>query len=334
MILKIAVSLIPVILFLILLISLDSLKLVNHSILLLCLLWGILSAGLSFLINTFFIDEAGIDFQTYSEFFAPFVEEFLKLVMLVILIKKNKTGFMIDAAIYGFAIGAAFAFSENLCYFFLMGASKGSLMIWITRGFGTAIMHGGTTSIAAIIIISAWNKEENLISAGIIAYCLAIMIHGIYNLFLVSPYISTGIVVLLIPAIILFMFRKNQQSIRKWMELEFDIEVKLLVMIKSGTFAHTRSGKFLISLRDHFSKEMVVDIYCYVSLYLELSIKAKGLLLLREQDFPVPRDPEITEKLHELDNLKKQIGKAGLLVIAPVFRVTRKDLWQLSLLNP
>jgi hypothetical protein len=46
-------------------------------------------------------------------------------------------------------------------------------------------------------------------------------------------------------------------------------------MINKGQFRQTRAGQFLASLKERFSPEVIFDMYCFISLYLELSIKAK-----------------------------------------------------------
>jgi len=333
MIVKIIVSLIPVFLFLLLLLYLDSLRLVNKNVLLLCLVWGIVSAFLSFMINTFLIRYFGINFDTYSGYIAPFIEEFLKMLFLLILIRKNKIGFMIDAAIYGFAVGSAFSMSENLFYLFNFASSEANLMVWITRGFGTALMHGGTVAIFGIMTMSALNRNANITVAVVTGMILAVLIHGIYNMFLISPLISTLLIVIIIPVTISIIFQNNERSIRKWLEMEFDSEVKLLGMIKKGKFIETRSGAFLVSVKKHFPAEIVMDIYCFISLYLELSVKAKSLLMLKENDLTVITDPETPAKMKELESLRKNIGKAGFLAISPILRMSRKDLWKISLLE-
>ena len=333
MIVKITVSLIPVFLFLILLLYLDSFRLVNQKILMLCIAWGIISALLSFVINTFLIRYFSMNFDTYSGFIAPLVEEFLKIFILLVLIRKNKIGFMIDAAIYGFAIGSAFSVLENLFYLFHFSGSESNLMVWITRGFGTALMHGGTVAIFGILTMSALNRQTNVTVSILLGTSIAVFIHGLYNQFLISPLISTLLIVIIIPVTISLIFQRNEKSIRKWLEMEFDSEVKLLRMIRKGKFIETRSGTFLVSIKEHFPAEIVFDIYCFISLYLELSIKAKSLLMLKENDLPVNADPETPAKLRELQNLRKNIGKAGFLAILPILRMNRKDLWKISLLE-
>jgi hypothetical protein len=67
-------------------------------------------------------------------------------------------------------------------------------------------------------------------------------------------------------------------------------------------------------------------------LHLELSIRAKGILLMREAGFKPPDEPEIEEKFRELKYLEKSIGKTGLLAASPIFNMSDRDIWQLSLL--
>lgn len=333
MIIKLLISLIPVILLLVMLLYLDSLKLVSKKLLLICLGWGIVSSGLSYFLNTFLINTLHLNFDTYSGFIAPVVEETLKFSLLWILIKTSRIGFMIDAAVYGFSIGAAFSLVENLFYLFHYAAGEANPMVWITRGFGTAVMHSGATAIFGILCMGALNRHSNLIVATIYGALAAIFIHGLFNQFLVSPLISTVIMVLIIPVTIILIFTMNEKSIGDWLELEFDSEVSILKMIRKGMFSQTKAGSFLVSIKNHYPAEIVVDMYCYISLYLELSIKAKSYMMLKENDQEIPPDPSLPDKLLELKALRKNIGRGGCMAISPVLRMNRKDLWKLSLLG-
>jgi RsiW-degrading membrane proteinase PrsW (M82 family) len=333
MFIKALVSLIPVFLFLVMFMYLDSLKLVRKSLLLLCLSWGLVSSGISFFLNTWLMEHMHVNLDAYSCYIAPFVEEMLKCGMIWLLVKRNKIGFMIDGAIYGFAIGAAFSFAENWFYLVHYAGESSSLMTWITRGFGTAVMHGGTTAIFGILCMSALNRHSNMAMATTSGVVAAVVIHAVFNQFLVSPLISTVIILLIVPLSIILIFGANEKSIRNWLELEFDTEVSMLRMIRKGQFSETKTGAYLVSLKDHFPGAVVLDMYCFISLYLELSMKAKSMMMLKENDLQVPPDPEIPVKLLELKALRKSIGRGGYLAIAPVLRMSRKDLWKINLLE-
>lgn len=331
---KIAVSLIPILLFLAMFLSLDSFRLIRWGILIVCLLWGGVAATLSLVGNTLITNLFHIDFDILSRYIAPLTEEILKMLLLLWLITKHRIGFAIDAAIYGFTIGTGFAFAENMIYIFQLGPDQTNLWIWVTRGFGTAIMHGGVTAIAGIILVNRLTDTRKLLQPFILAVVVAYLLHALYNAFFISPLISALIMMILIPATLIVVFRLSTGNLKRWLDMGMDAEVELLLMINKGKFSKTRAGKYLLSIKDHFPREVVVDMYCYSALYLELSVKAKCLLLLKESDLPLPMDPQILGKLEELELLQKNIGKSGILALKPILRTSRSDLWALTTLKP
>ena len=328
---KILISLTPVFLFLIFLVYLDSFKLIKIPIAVICVIWGLISAFSAYLINTFILNSDFIEFSNYSKYIAPVVEEIIKFILIIILIRINKIGFMIDGAIYGFAIGAGFAFVENIYY--LNTLETTNMMIWVVRGFGTAVMHGGATSITVIFAMTMINRHKNKIYYFIPGLFIAIIIHAIYNQFFLSPLISTLIIIVAVVASMMMIFQRNEKSLQDWLEVEFDSEVKLLQQIKKGKLSTTKTGEYLLSIKDRFASEIIFDMYCYISLYLELSIRAKTNLMLKESGLPVQKDNELSSKLEELNALQKNIGKTGLMAISPILRMSKKDLWKLSLLE-
>jgi hypothetical protein len=72
-----------------------------------------------------------------------------------------------------------------------------------------------------------------------------------------------------------------------------------------------------------------------VRLHGELALRAKGVLLLRESGMEESLlDDETREKLAELAQLERAIGKTGMLALRPMMMATGKDIWQLKLLAP
>ena len=78
---------------------------------------------------------------------------------------------------------------------------------------------------------------------------------------------------------------------------------------------------------------MIADVLCYLQLYTELALRAKGILMMRENGFDVPVDEETEAKFAEMRFLEQSIGKAGLLAIQPMLHMSHTDLWQLYMLG-
>ncbi|HKK09974.1 MAG TPA: hypothetical protein VJ939_04015 [Bacteroidales bacterium] len=129
------------------------------------------------------------------------------------------------------------------------------------------------------------------------------------------------------------IFRQSNLQLQNWLEIEFSSEIEMLKMIKQGNFKSTKSGEYLASLKEYFTPEIIVDLYAYIRLYLELSIAAKRNLMLKESGYDVMPDKNIMADLNELKHLRKMIGKTGELAIQPVVRMKHRELWKLNQLK-
>jgi hypothetical protein len=129
------------------------------------------------------------------------------------------------------------------------------------------------------------------------------------------------------------VFQQSERRVQRWLGAGLDADTDLLAMIKSGMISDSRIGTYLKSLKESFPPEVVADMLCLLRLNCELSIKAKGVLLMREAGFDVPPDREVEEKLTELEFLEKSIGKSGLLAMGPFLHWRTRNLWQLQMLG-
>lgn len=327
-----ALALLPVFIFLIFLIYFDSYKLVKFRNVLRTIGIGCFIAIVCYALNSRLIDFFQVNLETYSHFFAPVIEEVLKAAYIIYLIRSQKVGFMVDGAIYGFAIGAGFAFVENISYLLLLDSYN--LLLWIIRGFGTGIMHGGVTAIFAIVAKAIWDhgaaRKKSQMGLGLL---VSIILHAVFNQFFFGPIVTTLVYLIGLPVLIVFVFDKSEGSLREWLELGFDTDATLLEMITSGNIFETKLGKYFNTMKDKFPGEKVVDMLCLLRIHTELSIRAKGMLLMREKGFDVPVPQEIKEKLAELKYLEKSIGKTGQLAMTPIMHTSSRELWQIYMLG-
>ena len=310
----------PVALFLLGLLYLDSFKLVPLRTLAILIVVGCVVAAISLAINDGLL-AAGMERRTLLRFGAPVIEEILKALPIFWMLRTRRIGFLIDAAICGFAVGTGFALAEN--FYYLSTLANAPPALWVVRGFGTAVMHGGTTAIFAIA-----GKSRQAIP-GLL---LAIAIHSMFNHFILSPAMTTLLIVIIFPPLVVLAFARSERLLQEWLGNGFDVDAALVKAMRSGQFADSHAGQYLQSLREHFDGPILADMFCYLQLHAELSLRAKGVLMLRENGFPIPKDAEIADKLKELRYLEASIGKTGELALAPLLRHTPQDLWQLQML--
>jgi RsiW-degrading membrane proteinase PrsW (M82 family) len=329
---RILISILPVVIFLIALVFLDSYKLVRLRTVLLTVAFGFVAAFACTFVNNALIELLGLERTAYARYVAPPVEELFKASYIIFLIRAKRVGFMVDAAICGFAMGAGFAVVENVLL--LSSLSDAGLLTWIVRGFGTAVMHGGATALFGILSKSLSDQyASGRVWVFLPGLLMAMAIHSAYNHFFISPELSAVSIVVGLPLIMLVVFQQSERALQRWLGVGFDTDSELLKMITTGNIAQTPVGQYLMSLKDKFPGEVVADMLCLLHIHLELSIRAKGLLLMRETGHEPPMDPEIGEKFTELRYLEKSIGKTGRLTILPILRWSSRDLWQLYMLG-
>ncbi|MBN1480639.1 PrsW family intramembrane metalloprotease [candidate division KSB1 bacterium] len=326
-ILKIVFSLFPVLIFLIALVSLDSYKLVRLTAVLKTICLGGVVALVAYFLNTWLSPLFADSLSIFIRYISPVIEETLKAIYIVYLIRTNKVGFLVDAAICGFAIGAGFAMVENIYY--LQSLQQSNMLVWLIRGCGTAVMHGGTTAICAILNKSMSERQRNKFLAIVPGLLAAILIHSIFNHFFIPPIFTTIAQLATLPLFLIVIFSYSEKVLRNWLELGMDNDVQLLDSILTGTISETRAGMYLLSLKKKFPGEVVADMLCFLRIHLELAIRAKGMLLLRNAGFRATMELDIREKLIELKFLEKSIGTTGKLALSPIVHSSTRDLWQL-----
>jgi hypothetical protein len=158
-------------------------------------------------------------------------------------------------------------------------------------------------------------------------------VHSLYNHFFLSPILSTALILIVLPPLIFLVFRKSETALEDWLNVGFDADTEMLELMLSGRLSESPVGRYLQALKDRFQGAVVVDMLCYLRLHLELSLRAKGLLMMREAGFDVEIEAADVAKLRELEFLERSIGPTGKLAMAPFLRRGSRDRWQLALLR-
>ena len=326
-------GLLPVLCFLGVLLALDSYKLVRPAAVLAVVGCGMAAAAAAYAVGALLLPLGGLDVAGYSRYVAPVVEELLKALVVVALLRSHRIGFLVDAAIFGFAVGAGFSLLENLHYMRL--AAQAVTSTWVVRGFGTALMHGGATALFAVMALAVLERKPD--AAPLRAYgpglLLAALLHSAFNHLNHSPKAATLAVLLALPPLFYAVFERSERAVADWLGQGFDDDAEMLALIHSGRLPDSPVGAYLHELKRQFRGSVVADVLCYLRLHTELALRAKGMLLAREHGFEAGPDEATRESIAELRYLERSIGRTGLLALQPLLRTSRKALWQLNMLG-
>jgi hypothetical protein len=292
---------------------------------------GALAAGAAFAANVGLLT-AGVDETLLRHYLAPILEEALKAVWVVALVRRHRIGFLVDAGVHGFAVGTGFAVIENLYYASALGRS--GISFWLVRGLGTAVLHGSTT---AIVAITAQSLAERRGGAGPLAFlpglAVAVVAHSLYNHLLFNPLLASAAILLVMPLLLVLVYERSERATRDWLGTGLDSDVERLELILTGEERATPIGEYLESMRHRFEGPILADMLCLLRIHLELSIRAKGVLIARAAGLEIPLDDAVRANLDELRFLERSIGKTGRLALLPLLGKSRRDLWQVYLLR-
>jgi RsiW-degrading membrane proteinase PrsW (M82 family) len=320
--LRVAFALLPVLVFLAALRLLDSYKLVSRRKIGAALGAGAAAAAVCFAINR-------VIFYTFPEFQDQYARFGAPVVFFwIFLIATARVAFMVDSAICGFAVGAGFALVENI--FYLQVLEGNGFGIWLLRGFGTAVMHGGVAAIGALVSVylseSRHWRGVHQFAPGLLA---AMILHSFFNQGMLSPASSMAATIAGLPLVFLIVFYFSERSLHRWLGGKLDRDIDMIAMIASGEFKQTPQGAYLMSLNGAFPPEVRGDMLTLLHLTLEISARAKGALMLREAGLEVPPDATLGAHFKELRYLEKSIGPTGMLAVRPLLSQSPRDLWEL-----
>lgn len=335
MLLKAVIALAPVLVCLVVFERVDAFRLISLREIGLLLLGGGMLAAISYFANGSVLDQFPLRQGNYSQWIAPVVEECMKAALLIALFALNRFGYLIDAAIGGFAVGAGFSVVENS--FYLHQFTHASLGIWLVRGFGTAIMHGGAAAIFAVLSQVLYTPRLRIdadrfhfnIFLFLPGLAAAIALHAGFNHFTDAPLAAMAVVLLAVPLGLFVIFALGERYAHRRLAENRQSHGKLLEEIDSGAFAASDNGRALKALADRLGPDGGRDLFDYVRLHTDLVVRAEtSLLALEEHQVTAFRD-DLRERFHQLHALERRLGMSPVMAVRQHLHFSRNDLWEM-----
>jgi RsiW-degrading membrane proteinase PrsW (M82 family) len=325
-------AVVPVLLFLAALLGLDRFRLVRLSSVLTALAAGGIAALVCHALQAALAGAPGAPVSTLARVLGPLTEEVAKAVYVVFLLRSGRAGFLVDAAIQGFAVGAGFGVVENVVY--LQALPDAPLLLWLVRGLGTAVLHGATTTVVALLAKALGDRRpDRWLPAALPGLAVAVAVHAAFNLLPLPPVAMTAVLLIAMPLLVLAVFEQSERVTHDWVGAGLDLDVEILSLVGSDAFASTRFGAYLRELRERFPGPVVADMYCLLRLHLELSVQAKARVLAREAGLEIPDDGDLRAAFDEIAALDRSIGPTGRLALRPLQVTSHRDAWHRHLLR-
>ncbi len=328
-----AVALFPVVLYIFVVYTLDNFSLVGIRDLMLLVGAGLLAAAACF--GLFRLTDPFVS-ERVSDSLYPILEEAVKALPLWWLARRKKIAFFIDSVICGAAVGGGFSILENVLYLLMGNLGIGTALF---RGLEVALIHMGCSAIVAVALMFTVRLLERRharlpvkksdITMSLFLFFVAAILHILHNYLHPDPLLQFVVVFSSLGGLLVWVYQYDGDMIHRWLDRGLDKQVALMMDIQQGLLGETKTGQFLLSVKENFPAEVYFDIICYVQLYIELAVAAKSRFMTREAGLDEPLDEatrnRYLEQYAEFKNLEKALGKSARMTVAPVVKFYPAD---------
>lgn len=331
-----SVALVPVLLMVLLFSWLDVFKIMAPREMVGPLIMGGFMALVAWPISGQMLDNLPMGYSFYSRVVAPWIEEGLKTIPIVLLIMANRIGYKTDAIIFGFAIGAGFSVIEN--GFYLVRYPELTTPVWVVRGLGTAIMHGTTTAVLAAIAHELGERglrrtdDRRGFNPGwfLPGYLVATLIHIVFNQFPDRPGLVMLATMVVAPLILLGILRFGESEAHQWLVEESEGHRRWLEEWENGGFPKDACGQRIADLAERATRVEADLIRRYCMLKTRLVLTAEEELLDRDRKLEEGERERLHEDFGQLARLQHEIGRTGFAALRPLLPFSRNDEWELE----
>ena len=329
-------ALVPVLILLAIFNWLDAFELMSMREILLLLGLGGVAAVVCYPISGRMIDVLPIGFNFYSRFVAPWIEEFVKGLVIVGLFRMNKIGYKLDAVISGFAIGAGFSVVENIIY--LMRFPDYGAGTWLVRGLGTAVMHGTTLAILAATA-HEFAERENRESAGrfnfrlwwfIPGYLAAVAIHTAFNQFPDHPMVAMMGAIMLSPVLLVAVLNFGTSEAQAWLNGEYETHKVQLAALEAGGWPDGPASARIAALAERLGPEAADRIRGYWKTQAYLVVEAEETMIEESEGDAEFNRQRIADAFADRDRYRRELGKSAFAALSRILPFSRNDNWEVD----
>jgi hypothetical protein len=285
--------------------------------------WGGIAFGIAAFINRQVYFAGLVSYQNIPRYFAPVVEEILKALILIWLVRRPKFTYFVDGAIYGFAIGIGFAVFENWQY--ILAEQGTGLGTALGRVLSTNLIHAAATAMVGVSLgLARFRRSLGhwlILGGGLLA---AILLHGVFNNLVTR---ITGGLVLIYSAVlgfagvafIAFVIFRGLAEQRAWIEEKLGMADR--VTDQEARVVHQLSDvqQLLEPLAEIYGSEKAEQVERFLLVQARIGIKRKTLEKLQDEKMQRAVEKEIGELRVEMEDARQAVGPYVMASVRSIF---------------
>jgi RsiW-degrading membrane proteinase PrsW (M82 family) len=283
--------------------------------------WGIIAYLLAAQINPALVNNGIFSRDTVLRFIGPMIEETLKALILIYLIRHPDFKYFLDGAIYGFASGIGFAIFENFEY--VLGHPSTALILAISRVLSTNLIHATGSSLIGIALgLARFNRSGPLRTLYLIGGLgLAMVIHSGFN-----NMVNDGAALLFAFAagfagagIIYLVARRGLKNEKSWVHEKIGVTEG----VTSGEAAVVQRlenvDELLASLATRFGPEKASQCEKFLFMQAQLAIQVKMAEKMQDEKMKLAIAAQTDELHNKMNEARKEVGAYCMLYLRNIF---------------
>jgi RsiW-degrading membrane proteinase PrsW (M82 family) len=307
-----------------------------------CFVWGLVAAGLAYVLNKHIIEQMLEQRLHMSQLqaitltlvlVAPIVEEIVKSLILVFYSRRPDFTYFVDGAVYGFAVGIGFSIVENL-YYLAQADSASQGQVWaIGRSFSTCLMHGSASALVGVSIGRfRYGHGRTRVLSVILGWGAAILLHSTFNRvarFWQGPALLLGAVGLGVGGMLLIALfvRWGLAEERRWIEETLGIGLGVTKTEKALVLDMQDLDELLKPIEERFGREKADQVEDFLVKQAQLGIKQKSNELAIDPRLRQQIQQQIETLQDEMADIRRRVGTYCMHYVRSIYPPESVALW-------
>jgi len=295
-----------------------------------CVGWGMFAFLLAYQVNTIAVRFVG--FGLLMTLVAPVVEEMLKSLGLVHYVRQPDFTYFVDGAIYGFAVGTAFAVLENLLYLSRTGSDAG-LLVALSRAFSTSLMHGSASALVGVALGRLrFGRGLSRIASLLLGWAAAMTLHITFNnvvnrsqgLLTLALAVGIGLGgVGLTAAFIFWGLREERQWLRETLGLQVGVSAGESAVVQQLD----NLDPLLAPIDERFGADKRKQVETFLRLQAQLGLKRKVQEMTPDPKLRAEMGAQVAALRQEIDTMRQALGVYCMAYVRSILPPETEPMW-------